>query len=119
MKRFLTELIRAQTTAQKGELTAAKVISDELRRSQIDSNIDRWDQTRANISAHIKSGCRQNAFLFACHLDVVGPGEAIELAEKLACYGPGIVSVSQDVQGVSIYEKESNKKIHVKSEKVR
>lgn len=47
-------------------------------------------------------------------INLVGPGEAIELAEKLACYGPGIVSVSQDVQGVSIYEKESNKKIHVK-----
>jgi succinyl-diaminopimelate desuccinylase len=76
MKELLKKLIQAETTAEKGELAAAEVISAELRQSGIDSSIDCWDQTRANIIAHVKSdGCRAG-LLFACHLDVVGPGEA-------------------------------------------
>ena len=76
MKELLKKLIQAETTAEKGELAAAEVISAEFRRSGIDSTIDTWDQTKANIVAHVKSaGCRAG-LLFACHLDVVGPGEA-------------------------------------------
>jgi succinyl-diaminopimelate desuccinylase len=75
MKEFLKKLIQAETTAEKGELTAARIIAAELSKSGIDSHIDSWDQTRANITAHIKSVNLKPALLFVCHLDVVGPGE--------------------------------------------
>ena len=76
MKELLKNLIQAETTAEKGEIAAAEVISAEFSRSGIDSSIDCWDRTRANITAHIKSTRRKAGLLFACHLDVVGPGEA-------------------------------------------
>lgn len=76
MKELLKKLIQAESTPQKGELAAAQVISAELSRPGIDSQIDTWDQTRANIIAQVKSGGHKGALLFACHLDVVGPGEA-------------------------------------------
>ena len=76
MKEFLKKLIQAETTTEKGELTAAQIIAAELGRSGIDSHIDSWDQTKANIVAHIKSTEQKPALLFVCHLDVVGPGEA-------------------------------------------
>ncbi len=76
MKDLLKKLIQAESTPQKGELAAAEVISAELSRSGIDSRIDTWDQTRANIIAQVQSEGHKGALLFACHLDVVGPGEA-------------------------------------------
>ena len=76
MKELLKKLIQAETTDEKGELAAAEVIYAELRRSGIDSSIDSWDQARANIVAHVKSAGHRAGLLFACHLDVVGPGEA-------------------------------------------
>jgi succinyl-diaminopimelate desuccinylase len=76
MKEFLRKLIQSETTAEKGELAAAAIISAELGRSGIDCRIDSWDQTRANIIAWVKSAGHRAALLFACHLDVVGPGEA-------------------------------------------
>ncbi|MHC4439747.1 MAG: M20 family metallopeptidase, partial [Planctomycetota bacterium] len=76
MKELLKNLIQAETTVEKGELTAAEVISAEFRRSGIDSKIDCWDRTRANIVANINSTGHKSGLLFACHLDVVGPGEA-------------------------------------------
>jgi succinyl-diaminopimelate desuccinylase len=77
VKELLKKLIRAETTAEKGELAAADVISAEFNRSGISSRIDSWDQTRANIIVHVKSAGHRAGLLFACHLDVVGPGEAI------------------------------------------
>jgi succinyl-diaminopimelate desuccinylase len=76
MKELLKKLIQAETTAENGELAAAEVIADEFGRSRIDSRVDSWDQTRANVVAHVKSAGRRASLLFACHLDVVGPGEA-------------------------------------------
>ena len=81
MKKLLRRLIGAETTAQKGELAAAEIISAELGRSGIDCRIDSWDGTRANIiaqvpQAQVSSAGRKGALLFACHLDVVGAGEA-------------------------------------------
>jgi len=76
MKELLINLIQAETTPEKGELAAAEVISAEFGRSGIDSSIDCWDRTRTNITAHIKSAGHRAGLLFACHLDVVGPGEA-------------------------------------------
>ena len=102
MKKLLSKLIQAQTTADKGELAAAEIISAELGRSGIDSRIDSWDRTRANITAQVKSSGRKGALLFACHLDVVPAGEvswskpafaAIESEGKI--YGRG----SMDMKG--------------------
>ena len=76
MKELLKELIRAETTEEKGELAAAEVISARFQRSGIYAEQDIWDQKRANITARVESGGRGNALLFVCHLDVVGPGEA-------------------------------------------
>ncbi len=76
VKELLKKLVQADTTPEKGELAAAEIISAELGRSGIDSRIDSWDRTRANIIARVKSAGHKAALLFACHLDVVGPGEA-------------------------------------------
>lgn len=76
MKELLKKLVQADTTVQKGELSAAQVILDELGRYGIEARIDSWDQTRANIVARVKSAGSRAAVLFACHLDVVWPGEA-------------------------------------------
>jgi len=76
MKALLKKLIQAKTTAEEGELAAAEIISTELSSFGIESWIDSWDTNRANISARIKSTGLKNSLLFACHLDVVGPGEA-------------------------------------------
>ena len=75
MKNLLKKLIQAETTADKGELAAAEIISDELSRFGIKSRIDSWDETRANITAHVKSSGQKGALLFACHLDIVPAGE--------------------------------------------
>ena len=76
MQKLLKELIQAESTDAKGELAAAKVISAEFDRCGINSEIDTWGDNRANIIAHVKSSGKKPALLFACHLDVVGPGEA-------------------------------------------
>ena len=76
MKELLKQLIEAESTPEKGELAAAEVIAAEFSRSGIDSTIDCWDSRRANIVARVKSAGSGAALLFACHLDVVGPGEA-------------------------------------------
>ena len=76
MKELLKKLVQTETTAARGELAAAKVIADELGRSGITIRIDNWDQTRANVIAQVKSAGHKGSLLFACHLDVVGPGEA-------------------------------------------
>lgn len=76
MKTLLKELIKAESTLEKGESAAAEVLLNEFRRCGIDCAIDKWDSNRANITARVKSAGRRPGLLFACHLDVVGPGEA-------------------------------------------
>ena len=76
MKKLLKQLIQADSTESCGELLSAKIISAEFASSGIHSEIDIWDQTRANITSHIKSTGKKPALLFACHIDVVGPGQA-------------------------------------------
>jgi succinyl-diaminopimelate desuccinylase len=82
MKELLRKLIRAETTAEKGELAAAEIISDELGRSWIDCRIDSWGLNRANLTAKIKSNSagrltagQKGGLLFVCHLDVVAAGQ--------------------------------------------
>jgi len=74
MKELLKKLIQAETTAKKGELAAAEIISDKLGRSGIDCRIDSWDHNRANLIAQIASAGRKGGLLFVCHLDVVAAG---------------------------------------------
>jgi len=76
MKTLLKKLVKAESTAQAGELAAAKVIRRELSRSGIDAHIDTWDENRANLMVRLKSKAARPALLFACHLDVVPPGQA-------------------------------------------
>ena len=76
MEAFLRKLIHAQSTAERGELLMAEAILAELGESGIDCKVDRWDGSRANFVAQVKSGGEGKGLLFACHLDVVGPGEA-------------------------------------------
>ena len=76
MKNLLKKLISADSTAEKGELAAAKIIAAKLGRCGVSCRIDKWEQTRANLIAGLKSSRRRGAVLFACHLDVVPPGEA-------------------------------------------
>jgi succinyl-diaminopimelate desuccinylase len=76
MKTLLKELIQAESTPEKGELAAAEVVLESFRQSGIESHIDTWEQNRANVVAHLKSAGTKPGLLFACHLDVVSPGEA-------------------------------------------
>ncbi len=100
MKELLKKLIKAESTPEKGELASAEAVSDEFSKSGINCRIDKWDQTRANIIAQVNSVGSKCALLFACHLDVVGPGEetwdkpafeAIESNGKI--YGRGSVDM--------------------------
>ncbi len=75
MKTLLKKLVQTDTSTGKGELAAAKIISEEFKRFGIDSQVDSWDQTRANIIARVKSTGKKGALLFVAHLDVVPPGE--------------------------------------------
>jgi succinyl-diaminopimelate desuccinylase len=76
MKELLKELIQAETTVEKGELSAAEIISAQFGKSGIDCSIENWDQNRANVIARTDSSGERPALLFVCHLDVVGPGES-------------------------------------------
>jgi succinyl-diaminopimelate desuccinylase len=75
MKDLLKSLVKVDTTADKGELAAAQIIRSHLQDHGIAAELTCWDKTRANIVAHIKSTGQKPALLFACHLDVVPPGE--------------------------------------------
>lgn len=74
MKKLLKKLIQAESTCQKGELTAANIIATEFGKSDIYSQVETWDKNRANVTAHIESTGEKPALLFACHLDVVPVG---------------------------------------------
>jgi len=100
MKELLKALIEAESTPGKGELAAAEIVSAEFRRAGIDAAIDSWDSNRANIVARVKSDGSRPALLFACHLDVVAPGEtswkhppfqAVEADARI--YGRGAVDM--------------------------
>jgi succinyl-diaminopimelate desuccinylase len=96
MKSLLQRLIRAESTAETGELAAARVVCEELARLGIGAQVDSWDRNRANLVCRIASAGPKKALLFACHLDVVPPGgvgwsnppfEAVDSAGRI--YGRG------------------------------
>jgi succinyl-diaminopimelate desuccinylase len=76
MKDLLKKLIRAEATADNGELAAANVLGEYLSGHGIDCRIDKWEKCRANFIAHVKSSGERPALLFAAHLDVVPAGGA-------------------------------------------
>jgi succinyl-diaminopimelate desuccinylase len=75
MKDLLKKLIRAEATADNGELAAANVLAEYLSGQGIDCRIDKWEGSRANFIAHVKSSAERPALLFAAHLDVVPAGD--------------------------------------------
>jgi succinyl-diaminopimelate desuccinylase len=75
MKELLKQLIRADSTAARGELATAEVLTRWFKKHDIDCRIDRWDDNRANAIARVKSSRKRPGLLFACHLDVVAPGD--------------------------------------------
>ncbi len=75
MKEFLQKLIRADSTPDKGEFEAANVIADYFEANAIEAEVDCWSGNRANVTAWLKSTGEKPPLIFACHLDVVGPGE--------------------------------------------
>ncbi|MHC4060701.1 MAG: M20 family metallopeptidase [Planctomycetota bacterium] len=102
MKGLLRKLVQADSSSEKGELAVAEVICGELARSGIEARVDNWSKNRANLICRISSPGRRKALLFACHLDVVPPGqtgwshppfEAIESNGRI--YGRG----SADMKG--------------------
>jgi succinyl-diaminopimelate desuccinylase len=75
MKELLKQLVRVDSTRGKGEAAAAEVIAAHFERHGVECAVDRWDGDRANVTAHIKSAGNRPGLMFACHLDVVGPGD--------------------------------------------
>ncbi|MBN1509439.1 MAG: M20 family metallopeptidase [Sedimentisphaerales bacterium] len=107
MKDLLKQLIRADSTPDKGEAAAAEVIARRFARHGVDCRIDRWNGNRANVIAHVKTGQRRPGLLFLGHLDVVSPGEeawdhppfgAVEEEGRL--YGRGAVDMKGGIAAV-------------------
>ena len=75
MINLLKNLVKARSTADVGELEAAKVLADYFENLPVDVNIDNFDGNRANCNVHVKSTGERPALLFAAHIDVVPPGD--------------------------------------------
>ena len=58
MKELLCKLIKAKSTVDDGEVSAAGVLADFFGQNGIDYKIDNWNTNRANIIACIKSKSR-------------------------------------------------------------
>jgi len=109
MKTLLKELIQAESTAGVGESAAAEVLCAAFRRAGVECRIDGWDRSRANVVARVRSAGRRPGLLFACHLDVVGPGEApwtypsfggVEAGGKI--YGRGAVDMKGGMAAAAV-----------------
>jgi len=75
MENLLRQLIQARSTTESGEREAAEVIASHFQQCGVNCHIDRWEENRTNVVAHVQSTGRRPALLFVCHLDVVSPGE--------------------------------------------
>jgi len=75
MQKLLRKLVQTQSTAEKGELPMARILSDEFQSLGIEAFVDSWDKKRANLIARVKSEGTKGGLLFACHLDIVPAGE--------------------------------------------
>ncbi|MFA6186610.1 MAG: M20 family metallopeptidase [Phycisphaerae bacterium] len=75
MKNLLKKLIEAKSTPDVGEIKCANVLADFFASVGIESNVEVWDNNRANITATLKSTGQNPALLFVSHLDVVPAGK--------------------------------------------
>ena len=75
MKNLLKKLIEAKSTPDVGEIQCANVLADFFSSVGIESNVEVWDNNRANITATLKSTGQNPALLFVSHLDVVPAGK--------------------------------------------
>jgi succinyl-diaminopimelate desuccinylase len=101
MNDLLKNLIRTAPTAQAGELHAARVLADYFREHSIPTELDTWDDTRANVTASIGDDRPDTpTLLFGSHLDVVpaspdrwktNPFEPVEKDGKV--FGRGAVDM--------------------------
>lgn len=88
MKDLLEKLVSVESTCDKGELEIAQLLADYFSSHGIDSEIDVWDDNRANITAILKGSGKKKSLLFAGHIDVVPADPAswssspFELLEK-------------------------------------
>ena len=72
MKELLKQLIHTAPVAQHGELRAAEVLTAFFKRHSIPSELDVWDDTRANIIASLGPDTPDTpTLIFGAHLDVV------------------------------------------------
>ena len=91
MKEFLKKLVRAESTAEKGELAAARIISEQLGLSGIRAAISDWGPNRANTKATIKAA--------RAYLEQANEVEAVVVA---SISGQTALRVSKELQGISI-----------------
>ena len=69
---LLKQLIAAAPTVSNGEIKAAQALAEFFNTHGIDTELDIWDNRRANVVAHLKSGRPTAApLLLAAHIDVV------------------------------------------------
>lgn len=113
MKELLKKLIEAETTSDKGELAAAEILRDYFVENKIDCELTKWNETRANITARIKSSGHLDALVFVCHLDVVPPGEGkwkhppfSATAESGRIYGRGSADMKGSIAALATAIKE-------------
>ncbi len=72
MKELLAQLIRSAPTLLNGEKKAGEILADFFIEHGIDTELDCWDDTRANVIASIgQDASHPPTLLFAAHLDVV------------------------------------------------
>ena len=62
MKELLKNLIAAKSTADAGEIKCAKVLDEFFYSNGLESKIELWNKTRANITARIKSSGMKTNF---------------------------------------------------------
>lgn len=74
VKELLKKLINALSTSDVGELGSANVLKDFFSSCGVSSQVDIWDEDRANFWVHIPGKSGKSALMFASHLDVVPPG---------------------------------------------
>ena len=75
---LLAALVRVPTVNPPGdELEAARVLHEWLLARGIDSTLDVFDGTRANVVARVKGTGSQPALVLCGHLDVVPAGDAV------------------------------------------
>lgn len=78
MLALLKQLIAAAPTVDHGELKAAQALAEFFKTFGIDTELDIWDDRRANVVAHLKSDHPTAApLLLAAHTDVV-PADAAQ-----------------------------------------